>query len=485
MEQGETSASVEEQPPRNDGKDPLKIRIALFFDGTLNNRTNIEEREKDSPDYQKNYPSVQKKNGAKKDPNSYDNGRTNIAIMEPHLLEQADGYDFCFKAYVEGQGTINFQKDTFVGYAAGGGEAGVADRARKGVRLAVQKIDKAGINKDDFYIQKLTIDVFGFSRGAATARYAIHLTLSGQYGDNMDNLYELVERAGYDIEAKAVEVCFAGLYDTVLSYYGSQWFKRSNNVLQQMAAGRAKKVLHLAAADEHRKDFPLHNIVESSVSKGVGEEYYLPGVHSDVGGSYNLASELELKKQTDENKKVYMRTSDEDLYINEGSFEAMERDRNYLIKEGWYQSHEINTEILTLEEDGSPKHCGLKVNRQAIRSAYSNIPLKIMAEYVRKEGLKIRSELETRADKILSKEPDLYGTEGCLEEKIKQYIASTKNSRAEDWMGERSPRNVKALKDIRHKHFHFSAKPGVGYSPRFEWDKQVKDHRRRRFVYDA
>lgn len=475
MEQGETSAAVEEQPPRNDGKDPLKIRIALFFDGTLNNRTNIEEREKNSLIYEKNRA---------KGPTSYDNGRTNIAIMEPHLLAQADGYDFCLKAYVEGQGTINFQKDTFAGYAAGGGEAGVVDRARKGVRLAVQKIqEEEDIKKEGFYIQKLTIDVFGFSRGAATARYAIHLTLSGQYGDNMDNLYELVERAGYDIEAKGVEVCFAGLYDTVLSYYGSQWFKRSNNVLQQMAAGRAKKVLHLAAADEHRKDFPLHNIVESSVSKGVGEEYYLPGVHSDVGGSYNLASELELKKQTADNQKVYMLASDEDLYINEGSFEAMERDRNYLIKEGWYQSHEINTEVLTLEEDGSPKHCGLKVNRQAIRSAYSNIPLKIMAEYVRKPEVKlqINPELEKRANRILNDEPDLQE----LEKEIKSYIASTKNSQAEDWIGERSARNVKALKDIRHKHFHFSAKPGAGYSPRFEWDKQAKDYRRRRFIYDA
>lgn len=67
-----------------EGKKPLKIRIILFFDGTLNNRMNIAEREKaelgqESESYQ---------DFKTDDANSYDNGRTNIAIMEPHVSDK-------------------------------------------------------------------------------------------------------------------------------------------------------------------------------------------------------------------------------------------------------------------------------------------------------------------------------------------------------------------------------------------------------------
>ena len=252
----------------------------MFFDGTLNNRVNIEEREGDTPIYKENKTI---------DANSYDNGRTNIAIMEPHVEETADKYDFFHKAYIGGQGAISLKKDSKVGYGAGGGISGVADRAEEGVKKAVQLISKE-IDRSKFYIEKLTLDVFGFSRGAATARYAIHLLLTG---DTENYRYPIIQRLrdrGYECSQSVAEVCFAGLYDTVLSYYGSQYLPFTSNVLEQKSVARAQKALHLAAAEEHRRDFPLHNI-KSAGEKG--EEYFLPGVHSDVGGSYNLANEKE------------------------------------------------------------------------------------------------------------------------------------------------------------------------------------------------
>jgi hypothetical protein len=66
-------------------KEPIKIRIALFFDGTLNNRTNIEAREDDDQHYL-DYTEAG---------SSFENGRTNIAIMETHMTEVIpDGYDY-------------------------------------------------------------------------------------------------------------------------------------------------------------------------------------------------------------------------------------------------------------------------------------------------------------------------------------------------------------------------------------------------------
>ncbi len=417
--------------------------------------------------------------------------------MEPHVKKEAEGYDYCMKCYVEGQGTFDLGKDSVRGYAFGGGASGVAGRAIEGIERAVSLVvGKREIKPAEFYIKKLTIDVFGFSRGAATARYAIHVLFNGVIGHvdqysgqvyyDCDPIHSLLSNRGYDIDPKAVGVCFAGLYDTVLSYYGSQIFPFSNNVLQQRAVARAKKALHLAAADEHRDDFPLHNI-KSAKCNG-GEEYYLPGVHSDVGGSYNKASEKELEAESDESKKDYMLTSGEKHIILKGQRNMLMTDRKYLMRQGWYKENEIwvePRELLPMSPATMHQTLNnqLHVDRQDIRSAYCNIPLKIMAEYARKPdvNLKINSKLEDRADIILELEADLQKLEGI----IKDYIANTSESKANDWIGEQAPLNTKELRDIRNKHFHFSSKPGMGYKPRMVRDRETREKRRIRYVYDA
>ncbi len=509
-------ADAEEVFPQKNGKDPLKIRVALFFDGTLNNRMNIEEREKDELEME----SKAKKKFRKDPSNSYDNGRTNIAIMEPHVEETADGYDLFYKHYIEGQGTFTYQRDSLRGYALAIGESGVPWRAEDGIRKAVEKMtnDKK-IKYEEHYIAKLTIDVFGFSRGAATARYAIHVIFNGrisgvdeQTGTVMYEWRPIAKRLNesmLEIDENAVEIRFAGLYDTVLSYLGSQKVGWTTNALQQTAVARAKKALHLAAADEHRQDFPLHKI-QSAVNKGVGEEYYLPGVHSDVGGSYNLANEKLLEQVTEEREKVYMRTSDEgsDKYleldwlgrptgktmvIHEGNPDRIRKDRQDLIEQGWYKENEIKSHDVQWDELGRATHSILTVSRKGIRSAYSNIPLKIMARYARDEKLKISAELEKRADIILKPEKDLKELEGIID----KYIAANKNTskpddwKPEDWdpkvkIGKKAAIDREILKEIRHRHFHFSAsKWSAGYKPNFEWDNIEKKYKRKRYYYDA
>jgi hypothetical protein len=506
MEQVEGIAKAEEVFEQKDGKDPLKIRIALFYDGTLNNRMNIEEREKDSDIYKSNRSD---------DANSYDNGRTNIAIMEPHVSQKkqdyAGDYDLVFKHYIAGHGALTHQKDSLRGYALAIGESGVPRRAEEGINLAVNSIlnENEVMNPLRHYIAKLSIDVFGFSRGAATARYAIHVIFHGritgvdEYTGAVQYEWEpVVERLNrfYSIDPSAVEVKFAGLYDTVLSYVGSQKLPWTTNALQQMAVARVKKALHLAAAEEHRQDFPLHRIV-SAVNKGVGEEYFLPGVHSDVGGSYNQANELLLEKETDESKKVYMLTSDEGtdrpefswlgkpkgntMVIHEGDPETLRKDREDLIAQGWYKPEEITLSELQWDELGCATHAMLTVSRKGVRSAYSNIPLKIMAKYARKPDvkLKIDAKLEDRANTILKHEDDLKELEAVIE----GYMKAKKNdSKPEDWLGDNPPIEISKLKEIRHRHFHFSAsKWSMGYKPRFEWDSARKRYKRVRYYYDA
>lgn len=492
-EQGEDDATLSDNTPREeDGKEPKTIRIAMFFDGTLNNRLNIAEREKGSSIYDQ-------KHG--KGDNSYDNGRTNIALMEPHVTGTSLAYHLYYKSYIEGQGTFDLGEDDTIGYAMGGGESGVVDRADKGVSRMVELIDRnKKVDKKKNYIKKITVDVFGFSRGAATARYAIHVLLYGDSKYNRPSLAERLRELDYDIWNNAVEVRFAGLYDTVLSYWGTQyvgWTKLKQNAIVHVK----KKVLHLAAADEHRKDFGLHNI-KSVQASGKGEEYYLPGVHSDVGGSYNLASEEAIKKQQEPALKEYMKVSDEIKNINTGNLNDLEQDRQYLIKQGWGTDKEIKQPVL-IGQIGDSDIYRMSLERKAVKSAYNNIPLKIMADYIKADPvlLTVDAQLYDRAKIILNPEADLQK----LEERILKYIESkkkTKDSKDTDWIGiyadtpsgsdapdatkkVPNPLNDDLMRKIRREHFHFSSKLGLGYNPHFEYDPTLGHERRTREINDG
>lgn len=205
-------------------------------------------------------------------PNSYDNGRTNIAIMEaqvPQILKKEGEYDFSLKLYIEGQGTFNDKKDSLMGYSMGGLSSGVPRRATKGISEAVKEIDMLLADHEmfpeEYYIELLTVDVFGFSRGASTARQSIHQMIKS----TIRPMYARLRGIGYsDTKKSAVKVCFAGLYDTVLSYWAGQYL-HTEWLLDMKAVTEAEKVIHLAAADEHRLDFPLTNI-KSAKKKEMG-----------------------------------------------------------------------------------------------------------------------------------------------------------------------------------------------------------------------
>src|SRR4051812_6599913 len=88
-------------------KKPLTIRIVLLCDGTNNNNANIAEREK----FEANMDSSSYDDFGNGLDTSYDNGRTNIATMEPHVKDGkgVGGYSYVVKVYVQGQGTTQFQ----------------------------------------------------------------------------------------------------------------------------------------------------------------------------------------------------------------------------------------------------------------------------------------------------------------------------------------------------------------------------------------
>jgi hypothetical protein len=527
-----SSSTADPKPEDPKDKKPLKIRIHLLCDGTANNKTNIAEREK----YEASQPSdslAYLTHGAG-GTSSYDNGRTNIAIMEPHVEDgkKKNGYEMVVKVYVEGQGTQQLRGDDMQGLVFGAGLTGVYHRAREGINTALNILQTELFKEnspEDFFIKQVDVDVFGFSRGAATARHAIHAILTEETMSITDPngyptetivithpLFQRLRLLGYtETRADQIKIKFAGLYDTVVSVNGSQlapaWM--ANNTRDQRAVAKAEFALHLAAVDEHREDFPLHTIA-SSIKAGKGAEYYLPGVHSDVGGSYNQANEYLLDnqikdatiRQISESGKVYSerkiqgleyaRTSDEvGRIINYGRVSDLEEDRKHLMDAGWYKEEQIWIEtdylataakagnLIGMLINGSPVSGKLITTRIGIKSAYSNIPLKIMVKHARDWGLQIKSKLDERADITLATEPDLQE----LKKDIDAYMAKKgkTGSKPDDWLNVNTAKaHHSNIKKIRNEHMHMSSRTDAlikdfGYTPR------IKNNLRRRFYYEG
>ncbi len=451
-----TAIAVEEEQPKEDEK-KIKIRYSVFFDGTLNNRTNIDQRlvstetaeldddERKAAEDLKNKMTVEEIKKAKGiykkykgGSNSYENGYTNIVKLERHVDTSSPpkGYKLMLKTYIDGPGTRDNKKDDFIGYGLGMGFfSGVKKKVKKGAGDVVSQIRDMHSRKQDT-IELLTLDVFGFSRGAAAARYFIYKAMLVE-----NSVKKMLLDKGYKVGK--VEVHFAGLFDTVSSH----GFKFSNDTaeLSLDSVVHAKQVVHLAAADEHRENFSL-TTTESAKSKG-GIEIFLPGVHSDVGGSYRDGA-----------------SEDQDIFwtmgVN-GEEEAKEQIRD-LVDAGWYKEEELRIKQSTRRPSGKHKlnEVNLHATRSDISNQYSRIPLHIMARFIRDGEIVVNSELEM--------DEDIPSKLATAKNEVENYVNQHKNkgaytSKAKDWHDNKR----EWLCDLRYGYFHFSARLDPGNGPRY------------------
>ena len=179
-----------------------------------------------------------------------------------------------------------------------------------------------------------------------------------------------------------------------------------------------------------------------------------------------------------------MRSSSEvGLVIKKDHDTELNSDRDWLVSQGWYKRDQLHIDIKVFYINGIMYPAGgtypegtrfvgtLVANRKNIKSAYSNIPLKLMAKFAWENGIEIDAQLEKNANIILKKEPDLL----TLEADITSYVAAKGNSsKPEDWLPEK-PVNINAdMKKIRNEHLHMSAKIDTGYTPRITKGKRLR-----------
>jgi hypothetical protein len=101
--------------------------------------------------------------------NSYSNDYTNVARMW-QCCEQEE-----YAIYVPGMGTDNLMRDSQDGFAFGSGQTGIRARVRNACEQVASKVSEKIKNKSkSTVLTQITLDVFGFSRGAATARNLVY-----------------------------------------------------------------------------------------------------------------------------------------------------------------------------------------------------------------------------------------------------------------------------------------------------------------------
>jgi hypothetical protein len=403
---------------KEDGKERKDFTIGVFIDGTANNRYNSQARiqwEKmrlhepqevyNDADHLRIYAkSEDEVEGTKKftvqgtpyeykyGEGSYENDPTNTAILFDHYKKNKT----TFKVYTEGIGTQtlgheengiwvvdSYEGDANRGLALGGGSSGIIARVKRAIEQT-SKMIKENL-KADQAIGTLTIDIFGFSRGAAAARNFVDEVMLREYfatglkdrnGNDVDAAFAIEGKfpkhgwLGYKLTEKNITidsliVRFAGLYDTVAHFGYSQSDDIQELGLNSIA--KAKHVVHMTANDEIRANFSL-----SRIPRGPNHiELNLPGVHSDVGGCYieGRPEGVPFAKNGPSDPNGYhfiLRTTNQ---------RKLESDKNRLVEAGWYTEDQI--QIFPLRNGAGE----LRSYRPYISNQYSFIPLHLMCKY--------------------------------------------------------------------------------------------------------
>ena len=407
-------------------KTPVDFTFGVFLDGTLNNMYNTEIRQafenktgkdatsqKDVKPY--NWPNKVFNNQEKyrySSGSSYENDLSNPAIIFKNYEE--DLTNKIFRIYVEGIGsntapdevgnlnTKDYKNDDIPGKALGQGASGIIMRVKKAIKEMMKSLGT--IDSSTEVIRNITIDVFGFSRGAAAARHFVHVVTHGPYkpkqslfrgdnefvhdlqGNNVDSdiyynkimpkygvLGQMLSDADLLDEAITnVIIRFVGIYDTVPHHGLVQGNDDKDLGLNNL--GQAEYIVHMIAADEHRANFSLVDIssvpkVSPESGKKGGLELSFPGVHCDVGGAYE-------EGKPDHAPRI-------EAFFN---YQKLKELKEELQHQGWFQDEELNIYDNSKKiTDSNYKDANSKMRldgyRLRVSNQYSYIPLHHMAEF--------------------------------------------------------------------------------------------------------
>ena len=462
-------------PPPPKGQ--IDIRLGIFFDGTQNNRKNTQAGGNE-PGYK---PTQAEKDAyrkySNKDDDSYMNDLSNVARKEYWYKEDRNTH--IGKIYIEGIGTEDFKADVddptnHKGVGYGAGYTGIRPKVEKCCKNIMLKVFEL---KGDFEINTITFDVFGFSRGAAAARnFVYEVTQIKPKNGLLGTLLNKIQ-----INYTSINIRFLGIYDTVSSYDPNAGESTTNpnfsNDVEELHLNtlKAKKIIHFCASDEHRENFML-----TRARFAGGTDFFLPGVHSDVGGCYT--------NNMSENKQIMDFDNTWGDGLTDKQYDtALNNDLDNLIAQGWFKRFEVV---------GPNSWHETYIKRAKISNKYSFIPLHIMSELVNKnysntidiinlnKSYKIPNgtedkyfpldltKVKNRLDQYIngSKPQMIYYTYNQIEDLRKQL--ALKKITTEKFNIIVNDHNM--LIELRNKYLHWNSKFGaIGYRPNFTFNKET------------
>lgn len=389
--------------------EPEKLHLVagLFTDGTLNNVDNTEIFRKrlvqDCLEPLRADPSRLEDCQTRltlRLGESYANGPTNVVKLFD-LYREGDVKDqgerrVTLKVYQPGVGTRSGDSDSLLGAATGLGETGVqeqvCDAFGKLAREAARVIGSS-------LIDTLTVDLFGFSRGAAAARHAINEIAKGASGA----LGHAFAKEGLTWPA-SVNIRFAGLFDTVAGIVNPAKFDfsagndRNNPVELALDPTQVKNVVHLVAGDEKRANFALNSVKFANGQLPENfREVTLPGAHSDIGGGYpDLQTETVLLHPT-----ITLRGSKTKWPRKTLEWDTLDSLNNHVESEGWIGPYNLpftdeskaglELEVVRDEHPVPDGRVELSLRmRRRVRGELSRVALWIMHGLARARNLQFR-----------------------------------------------------------------------------------------------
>jgi hypothetical protein len=255
--------------------------INVFFDGTWNNMENNNIYRGLNPEYQfdkdplKAYEQKKNLNVTQQDQQtskinihnnlSYHREATTVEWLYKGFEPKNDNSAGNIAVYIEGTGTLD--KDTDGAFAAGfgwGGKRGFDAKAQRAFEYIAQKlIDES---KQGEIFDLLQINIYGFSRGAASARYFSNLIRESYEDPKTGKTRYMIDRFKFKnpLQPCQVQIGFIGIFDTVVSVGlkqdndAKEW---KQEITQPNPGGavpeppKSYKVVHIAASNEARTFF--------------------------------------------------------------------------------------------------------------------------------------------------------------------------------------------------------------------------------------
>ncbi|WP_422420282.1 phospholipase effector Tle1 domain-containing protein [Pseudomonas sp. GZD-222] len=326
VDQGDVGSSQ-----ANSRRSSVTLHVGVFFDGTGNNLSNSEAaadcmdpvKLASSPALRKQCASYGYNGQGSVPADSYGTAKSNIAKLYELYRDQAaerlqdDQKRVSLKVYAEGIGTQAGKKDSDLSKLTGRYASGVITRVQQVPAAILEQLARWSQINPGVRIQQVELDIFGFSRGAAAARHFANDIGRGAASLLAQRWPASLLAEGFDWQSSSsLAINFIGLFDSVaavVSVFNGN-FSPANadygGIEMKLPQTAAKKIVHLVARDEHRKNFPLTQCEDDSV---------VPGAHSDVGGGYlphawehlvltRPVSSIEAHNRANEKSRAYLQT---------------------------------------------------------------------------------------------------------------------------------------------------------------------------------